>query len=179
MPFQFQCPEGHLLEADESQIGEQSQCPMCGQVFAVPSPDGMAPAPEWEAPAPEVNPFPFGSSASPQEDPNAFAFGQGPAASPFDPTGAMSGPTNLHIPCPNGHELEVPPDMVGQDAMCPHCGVQFLLREKDSVEAKRRKQEQLELKDYKAGKNWLMWAVIFGVLVLIGLGIMIAMSAGG
>ena len=69
--------------------------------------------------------------------------------------------------------------MVGQDVMCPHCSVQFLLREKDSVEAKRRKQQQLELKDYKAGKAWLTWAVIFVVLVLIGLGIMIAINAEG
>ena len=174
MRVRFQCPAGHLLEAEESQVGQQSQCPMCGQVFAVPAPAGMAPAPE-----PEVQTSPFGGPASPAvEEPAPFIVGGG-SVSPFDPSGALAGPSVLHIPCPSGHELEVPPDMIGQDVMCPHCGVKFLLREKDSVEAKRRKQEQMELKDYKAGKTWLMWAVIFGVLVLIGLAIMIGLNAGG
>ena len=138
MPFQFQCPTGHLLEAEESQVGQQSQCPMCGQTFAIPAPAGVAPVPE-----PQVSPNPFG--APPAEPPAPYVI-DGPGAAPFDPSGVLSGPAMLHIPCPNGHELEVPPDMVGQDAMCPHCSVQFLLREKDSVEAKRRKQEQMELK---------------------------------
>ena len=172
MPFQFQCPTGHLLEADESQVGQQSQCPMCGQVFAIPSPDGMAPAPE-----PEPVPSPFGPPGTQgAEEPAPFVLNTG-GGGPIDPAGVLSGPTLLHIPCPNGHELETPPEMIGQEVMCPHCGVQFLLREKDSVEAKRRKREQLELKDYKAGKTWLMWAVIIGVLVLIGLIIMIAVSS--
>ena len=181
MPFQFQCPTGHLLEADESQVGQQSQCPMCGQIFAIPAPAGMAPASEPET---QPSPFdlsappasPFGPPATPAVEEPPFVLGGGTAA-PFDPTGELAGPKILHIPCPNGHELEVPPEMLGQDVMCPHCSVQFLLREKDSVEAKRRKQEQLELKDYKAGKTWLMWAVIFGVLVIIGLAIMIGLSA--
>lgn len=173
MPFQFQCPTGHLLEADESQVGQQSQCPMCGQVFAIPAPSGVAPVPE-----PEVQPSPFGAPAPAVEEAAPYVIGGGSAA-PFDPTGTLAGPKVFHIPCPNGHELEVPPEMIGQDVMCPHCSVQFLLRERDSVEAKRRKQEQMELKDYKAGKTWLMWAVIFGVLVLIGLAIMIGISADG
>ncbi len=176
MPFQFQCPAGHLLEADESQVGQQSQCPMCGQTFAIPSPAGVGPSP-----AEEVSPFSVGPAGPPpgQLEESAATFSLEGGAAPFDPTGALAGPTMLHIPCPNGHELEVPPDMIGQDAMCPHCGSQFLLREKDSAEAKRRKAQQLELKDYKAGKNWLMWAVIFAVLVLIGLILMIAMRGGG
>ena len=157
---------------------------MCGQVFAIPAPAGVAPVPD-----PVVNPSPFGAPAppaAPYGEPAPQSAGEpapfvvdGPGAAPFDPTGAMAGPQILHIPCPNGHELEVPPEMLGQDVMCPHCSVQFLLREKDSVEAKRRKQEQLELKDYRAGKTWLMWAVIFGVLVLIGLVVMIALSMDG
>ena len=173
MPFLFQCPTGHLLEADESQVGQQSQCPMCGQTFAIPAPSGVAPAPPSE-----INPFAVSPPApGGAVEPAPLVMEQGGAS--FDPTGELSGPQLLHIACPNGHELEVPPEMIGQDVMCPHCSAQFLLREKDSVESKRRKREELELKDFKAGKTWLMWAVIFTVLVLIGLVTMIAMSWEG
>jgi len=201
MPFQFQCPAGHLLEAEESQIGQHSQCPLCGQTFAIPAPDGLSSGPV-------ANPFQPGPPASglsqqgfspegfspegfsPEGPPPIGPPGSSPPAEPapfvaqqpdvpFDPTGAFAGPRMFHIPCPNGHELEVPPEMIGQDVMCPHCRVQFLLRERDSVEAKRRRQEELELKEYKAGKTWLMWAVIFAVLVVLGLGVLIALSTAG
>lgn len=36
MPFQFYCPQGHLLEGHESQMGQQGQCPMCGAMFVFP-----------------------------------------------------------------------------------------------------------------------------------------------
>jgi len=68
--------------------------------------------------------------------------------------------------------------MIGQEVMCPHCRVQFRLRESDSVEYKRRKQEELELKDHKSGQTWIMWAIIFAILVLIGLITLMAVSAG-
>jgi len=38
MGFQFLCPQGHLLQADQSQAGQQSQCPYCGSVFLIPQP---------------------------------------------------------------------------------------------------------------------------------------------
>ena len=36
MPFQFYCPQGHLLEGHEAQMGQQGQCPMCGAMFMFP-----------------------------------------------------------------------------------------------------------------------------------------------
>lgn len=45
MPFQFLCPQGHLLEGVESQMGQQCQCPLCGTAFIVPV-IGAAPAPQ-------------------------------------------------------------------------------------------------------------------------------------
>jgi hypothetical protein len=38
MAFQFSCPQGHLLNGDESQIGQACQCPYCGSAFLVPAP---------------------------------------------------------------------------------------------------------------------------------------------
>jgi hypothetical protein len=96
--------------------------------------------------------------------------------SAFDPTGAVTGPQMLHIPCPNGHELETPPEMLGEEVICPHCGKQFTLREKDSLEFKRKKREQQEKQDIRSGKNWLTWSVIIAVAVLLGLIVMIAVG---
>lgn len=76
-----------------------------------------------------------------------------------------SPPSFLHIPCPNGHELETPFDMLGQDVLCPHCGAQFYLREEDSVEHRVR-QEEL---DVERGKFWFNWAIAAAVLVGGGL----------
>jgi ribosomal protein S27E len=39
MPFQIMCPQQHLLEVHEAQVGQQVQCPMCGQLLIVPMPD--------------------------------------------------------------------------------------------------------------------------------------------
>ena len=38
MSFQFCCPQGHVLQGELSQIGQLSQCPMCGSSFLVPPP---------------------------------------------------------------------------------------------------------------------------------------------
>jgi hypothetical protein len=45
MPFQFYCPQGHLLEGHESQMGQQGQCPMCGAMFMFPMMGGPPAAP--------------------------------------------------------------------------------------------------------------------------------------
>jgi hypothetical protein len=73
--------------------------------------------------------------------------------------------------------LEVPPEMLGQDVLCPHCQTQFRLRDKDSVEFKAKRRKELELKDYKSGQLWMTWAIVIGVVVLIGLAVMIGISA--
>ena len=37
MAFQFLCPQGHLLQADASQMGCTINCPTCGVLFVVPT----------------------------------------------------------------------------------------------------------------------------------------------
>ena len=78
----------------------------------------------------------------------------------------------LHIPCPNGHILETPLDMLGQEVLCPQCGAQFGLREKDSLESRERRRQIEEAQERRAAQNWFNWAIVLGVLVrasLIGL----------
>ena len=158
MSFQFACPQGHLLEGDESMANSQLNCPTCGMLFIVPEPLPPEPAP---APAP----------AAPD-----FTRGRGDA---FAPATQTSEPKLLHIPCPQGHILETPPDMLGLDVMCPHCGVQFKLTETESLEYKKKKTIAQEAADNKVGTAWFNWAVAFAVLVVIGLIALIAFSPGG
>jgi acetyl-CoA carboxylase beta subunit len=73
----------------------------------------------------------------------------------------------FHIPCPNGHELEVPREMLEQTALCPHCNSQFKLRERDSVEAKRKKVIREEQQERQTSNTWLHWIVGISVAVLL------------
>lgn len=140
MPFQFMCPRGHLLEGDESQAGHQCRCPQCGMMFIIPTPAAHAVLPEESGYAEEE-----------YEEPAIEAAPE---------------PRIFHIPCPKGHVLETPEDMLNQDVLCPHCNAQFRLRERDSLEERRKRQAEQERIHRRAAKNWLMWAVVIAVIVL-------------
>jgi hypothetical protein len=155
---------------------------------AAPAPPGAAPDvfPPAAGP-PDVEPAPSDAdrAASAFEPAADISFGprfpdvSTPGAAgkvAFDPTGQVAGPQMLHIPCPDGHMLETPPEMVGEEVICPHCGRQFTLREKDSVEHKRKKKEERERRDIRAGKRWFTWAVVICAVVVIGLILMIALG---
>ena len=77
----------------------------------------------------------------------------------------------LHIPCPNGHELETPLDMVGQRALCPHCGVEFRLRREKSIEY----LHQQEILDRRRARFWFQLAVMVASFVGFVLVVMLAM----
>ncbi len=156
MAFQFKCPQGHLLEGDESQAGQQCQCPDCGMTFVIPSP---VPEAAGESEARD------GSAAETEMLPDVtgkvLLSGDDPFAEPEDQV--------FHIPCPNGHELETPREMFGQEVLCPHCGAQFQLREKNSVEYKKIRAAELEARDRVRGKLWLNWAIAIAVVVGLAL----------
>ena len=206
MPFQFQCPHGHLLTGDESQVGQQSLCPMCGVMFIVPLPVGVTaprlpygmppqappamhppmppglagyapapPAPAATQPQAPVNPFEALKAAA-----EAAEAAKGSASAPADEEATPAPPAEpvlLHIPCPNGHELETPEEMLDQEVLCPHCQAQFVLRRTSSVEYKRQREEEARLREYKAGKFWLNLAIVVVILVVLGLaGLIIARS---
>jgi hypothetical protein len=180
MTFQFLCPQGHLLQGEEAHMGMQCQCPQCGVAFIIPTierPAGALPA----APAPQVPQI----DLAPLDNVDELASGGGPASNSLEGLDVESldageledaalGEVLLHIPCPNGHELEVPLDMVGQRALCPHCQVEFRLRREKSVEYQREQ----EMIDRKRGEFWFKLAVIAafvvgGVLVIMILATML------
>ena len=198
MAFQFTCPQGHLLEADVSAAGQQCTCPHCGMLFIIPPPPApamYAPPPMHHASAPQASFAPSAGSigpppAAPMLPPAPFAnvgptFStmatptvEAPSATAPAPVEVTKPAELLHIPCPNGHELDTPREMLNQEVLGPHCGEQFLLREKDSVEFKRKKQQEAEAKEYKRGKAWLNWAIVVAVLVVIGLVVLIFATSG-
>ena len=154
MAFQFLCPEGHLLQGDEAHIGRQSQCPQCGTVFVIPRQDEIPAAGQAGALADLLDEFGGGTQAD---------------LSTSDDIGAGG---VVHIPCPNGHELETPMEMIGLEALCPYCKVKFRLRSQDSLEFKR----QQAMQDAKRGKMWFNVAIVTATIVVFGLIVMLIVA---
>lgn len=193
MPFEFNCPQGHLLSAEPNQVGQMVQCPLCQSQFAIPAPAVAPPAakpPPAAAPPPAPPTPPPPPAASPPLQnigPGATDAGLGIGDDVgFDPlagidagnegadddSGGGFGDVDVYsIPCPNGHVLETPAEMLGQHAMCPHCEAQFELREKDSLEYKERRRREIERQDAIVGEKWLKRAI--WIAVAVGLGLMI------
>lgn len=155
MSFQFECPNGHLLEGTPDQAGQQCHCPTCGMLFLIPEPVA--------------------------EEVEAEAVGGWPDVRGRKKRGlgdlAPQGPKLLHIPCPNGHELETPPEMLDQEVLCPQCQARFTLRRKNSVEFKREQEEALMIKEQRTGNTFLKVAIVFAVLIGIGVIALIAIQA--
>jgi hypothetical protein len=176
MAFQFLCPQGHLLQGEPSQSGQQCSCPYCGTLFLIPQPVAAAspgagveapPSPQNGPAGPPPDPGPEGFPGIRTEEPPARLGDRAAAARSSMPTDGA--PEIVHISCPSGHELETPREMLGHLAMCPFCQAQFHLRWKNSVEYRRRKQEELERKQARAAKLWLQWSIAAAVVVVLSL----------
>lgn len=164
MKFMFSCPQGHVLEGEDTHAGLQSKCPQCGVAFYVPDYEPpKAQPPIMAAPARPVGPV----SGDLWDD--LGSGGQG--ALDLTAGGELSSSV-LHIPCPNGHELETPIEMVGLEAYCPYCGDKFKLRNQDSVEHQR----QQAIIDARRAQIWLRVAIVTAGLILIGLPMLMLIS---
>jgi hypothetical protein len=179
--FQFQCPNGDLLQADESQVGQTCACPLCHVHFLVPGPlavphasDSAFPVTEPAAPEDAAPDFPFTDDELTQPDSEPAA-----AQAEAIPVVGEREPELLHISCPNGHVLETPAEMLDQEALCPHCRTQFRLLRKDSVEYRRQKQLELQRRERRRSEAWLGIAITVVVVVAIAVLILIAGSRGG
>jgi len=73
--------------------------------------------------------------------------------------------------------LETPREMLGQDAMCPHCETVFHLRFEDSVEYRKQKEELRERRELRQSKTWLHWAIAIAVLVVLGVAALIVIAS--
>jgi len=157
MAFEFLCPQGHLLEGDESQVGSECACPTCGCHFEVP-----APLPPEPIKIVAVDPTP---GPVPDALPESFELKK---AADLE---------IVHIPCPSGHELETPREMLGQEALCPFCDKQFRLRLEKSVEYIKEQAEQERCEDLKLGRVWINVSIVLAALVVAVLSILLVLSA--
>ncbi len=183
MAFQFMCPHGHLLQAEQSQAGQQCECPECGVLMLIPAPDGR------ELPQdPSDGAAPGGGPSAPSDEafpalhtaPDFSVLGGAPpeqAAAPPEITAAD--PKLLHIPCPSGHVLETPEEMIGQDALCPFCNAQFQLRYDDSLERRRERQLEEERREARTARAWLNWSIAIAAVVVIGVILLFIVRASG
>ena len=183
MTFQFLCPQGHLLQGDEAHMGMQCQCPQCGMAFIIPTVERPrnASVDEMIAPlqAPQIDLEP-GSRSAPVADipsrkqppPEAakenLDFGEFGVS---ELGNAVAKESYLHIPCPNGHELETPLDMIGEQVLCPHCKAKFRLKRENSIEYLREQ----EILDRKRAHFWFQLAILTASFVGVLLLAMIAM----
>jgi len=189
MPFQFLCPQGHVLQADESQVGMQCMCPYCGQQFLVPAPVVGKPGVQQQSAAPTVPAGPAGLAAAAGTQPlqpgsaqaalqpeaaTGIAEPRSPAAGLAFIPGAAQGV--LHIPCPSGHVLETPREMLGEDAICPFCQVQFRLRYENSIEYRKQRQAERERRELERGRAWMQWSFAIAAVVVIAVMLLIAAS---
>lgn len=178
MSFQFYCPNGHLLQGEESQAGTTIGCPVCKMEFIIPSPVPQPPpvAPPAVDTARTPGPAAFFEQNSPPSG-NPFDFAKKSDTFTVGETdysvAKLAAPktsatvSRLHIPCPSGHILEVTRDMLGEEAICPQCQLEFVLRFEKSLEYQKEKEQRETLQAAKVAKAWLMWSIAAAVGVLI------------
>ena len=203
MSFQFYCPNGHLLQANENQIGQPCVCPHCQVEIIIPTPAGYTPAapatpPEAPTTQPPVTSFtgfnPQNQSAnSPinslniQKKKKNFNFGASQAAAQEAENAALKPAqkmnigdpdkdSRLHCLCPTGHSLDINRDMIGQKAMCPYCQKTFVITLERTVEYINKKKRAEELEDKKMAKFWFQWAIVAIVLAVIFIVVMIVLG---
>lgn len=157
MTFQFQCPQGHILEAESAHEGRFCLCPHCGARMEIP------PAPIDDAPLIKV-----------EGKESEYQAARWQADTPVieSPFSANQVPDCYHIPCPNGHELEALPEMLGKYAMCPHCEAKFKLMHENSVEFQQQQLQREETRQAQLARNSLNWAIVATVLTLLGLALL-------
>lgn len=163
MTIQFYCPQcNQMLQADPSQQGQQSQCPMCNTVFIIPT---------MEAPAGVETGFPgvhgsIGHFEQPAPAPEPEPVAEPEPQAPEEP----AVPKVFRIICQQcKQELQTPEDMLGQMAMCPYCNNQFELQYEDSIEYQEEQQQAKIDQEKQREQFWLKWAIRSA----IGVGVML------
>lgn len=195
MPFPFFCPQGHILEAEIEQVGQPAACPFCGTEMLIPAPGNYTK--KVESPSVTVEPPSHHDSAITPTPPLEIAPDEigdgmagaiaGPASTRKEGTDAWVGEEQafsgiatsspveetldevLHIPCPQGHVLETPPEMLGTTVMCPICRTTFEPQYELSLEYRQKREEMAARAAERAARFWLHLAIGAAILVLGGL----------
>lgn len=196
MGFHFFCPQGHILEADIEQAGQAAVCPFCGIEMLIPAPLNQPSGPSSTPSSQEDSRQPpaagpaetallghgkdatvgqvsdassFPSISGPSVEAGTFeqSGGTGPAMALA--SGAEENQSVFHIPCPNGHILETPSEMLGTPVMCPICQTTFEPQYEASEEHRRKREETTAKAAERAARFWLQLAIGAAIVVLGGL----------
>jgi hypothetical protein len=81
-------------------------------------------------------------------------------------------PNSFQIPCPNGHALETPPEMLGKFAMCPHCQAKFKLEREHSWEYLAQQRQRQAERDAQLSRISFHCAIVATVLTLLGVALL-------
>jgi hypothetical protein len=158
-------------------------------------PNVAAPQPAWPGVQSTAPQFPAPTAPAPAANLPSFPFmGEQQSSSPFPSNQLdldtpnvpgewqsepdLSVPQIWHIPCPQGHILETPDEMLDQEVLCPYCETQFVLKHAKSIEAIQKRERELEIRDARRGEMWLKWSIGIAVFVLLGLIILIIAFQG-
>ncbi len=161
MTFYFHCPAGHLLQSDEAQIGTSCVCSVCGMQITFPAPSEPATAPGEPPAAPPLPNIALDSARLPEA---------------FTQLGLPDEPELFHIPCPRGHQLETPEEMLNRFAMCPECGTRFWLRRSNSVEFQRQQEAKEEQRVRRMTRTWMNWAIVLLVVAVTSVSLLVVLS---
>jgi hypothetical protein len=86
-----------------------------------------------------------------------------------EPAPEKQEPRIVRIPCPQGHELQTPMDMIGQEVLCPFCSTQFHLKYENSVEFMEERAESERRREEQLNRTALKSAIIAAVIVVLGI----------
>jgi len=197
MSWTEECLEcGYLLSGDDKYRGHTVKCPKCKSGVAIPGSDDdagyglTALSPEEQAkldaelPPAEQQPNTFNIRTKGRRIGRAKVRSGGGAPVEPESAGSSSGfdlasssaDAVVHLPCPKGHVLEIERSMMGNWAMCPHCGEQFemLLKNTEEYQRERAQAEQREIA--RSSQKWMNYAIVAIVLVVLFLGLLIALA---
>lgn len=97
------------------------------------------------------------------------------SAAAADPPRPPEGrPRLLHVRCPQGHRLEAPCTLDGQDVVCPYCSERFPFsyENSDEFEADRQRVPEADERTHSTGRaTWREWALI--ALIMASLGVVV------
>jgi len=171
MPFEFYCPEGHLLEGDDDQLGTQGRCPLCGTLFLFPKTTLLAKLMHAKGPKPK----------EPAAPAPGISLGDVVAGGGVASHGGPPEPQVLQVLCPRGHILDTPEEMLGTAVICPHCRIRFTPTVERSVPYLRTKQRYEMQKEESQGRFWLAIAIVATAIALttfVVMGVYLSRSSG-
>lgn len=150
MSFEFYCPNGHLLEGDDEQLGTQGRCPICGMLFRFPTTTLVARREKLRHDAAARGDGAKSEAAEPELPPE-----------PIVPERRV-----IQVLCPKDHVLDMPEELLGTEVKCLKCKTRFVPTNERTVAYLRTKHRYETQKGEAQGRFW-MGAAVLGVTAVV------------